>query len=296
MSKPLHVVTRENKWAIKREGEDEILSKFETQKKAIDAAKELAKEEKADLFIHRSDGTFRDRISYSDIDDQTSEEMVNEDSEAIVTKRAGAISPKAIGADDILPIASRVSWPALLAGLVMTLTVYIGTAILGVCLTLSLASIASAEVLTVFAGVWSALSLLLAIFIGGFVVSRMTVGETEYEPLIYGALLWGLLFAVMPIMVSLGMDLGFGEVNLTQSVMTAPEVNPQDLQDAGLTAEQAEKVNEMFSGNNEAKTYLGTTGAAWMTFVCMLLSLFTSMAGAITGAGPQVRLLTGEEV
>ena len=60
-----HVVPyEENDWAIKGEGNSKYTGTFDTQKQAIRRAKEIAQNYKADVIIHRRDGTIRDRISY----------------------------------------------------------------------------------------------------------------------------------------------------------------------------------------------------------------------------------------
>lgn len=59
-----HVVPYENGWAVRREGNKRITSKHRRQDTAIDKAKRLARKYKADVIIHRADGTIRDRINY----------------------------------------------------------------------------------------------------------------------------------------------------------------------------------------------------------------------------------------
>ena len=59
-----HVVPYEDGWAVRREGNKRITSKHRRQDTAINKAKRLAKKYKADVIIHRKDGTIRDRIDY----------------------------------------------------------------------------------------------------------------------------------------------------------------------------------------------------------------------------------------
>lgn len=58
------MVTYEGDWAVRREGNKRITSKHRRQDTAINKAKRLAKKYKADVIIHRQDGTIRDRINY----------------------------------------------------------------------------------------------------------------------------------------------------------------------------------------------------------------------------------------
>jgi hypothetical protein len=59
-----HVVPYEGDWAVRREGNKRITSKHRKQSTAIRKATSLAKKYKADVIIHRADGTIRDRVSY----------------------------------------------------------------------------------------------------------------------------------------------------------------------------------------------------------------------------------------
>lgn len=65
MSKPdIHVVPHKGKWAIKREGEKTPVETHETQKKAIERGREIAKKDRVELLIHGRDGQIRERSSY----------------------------------------------------------------------------------------------------------------------------------------------------------------------------------------------------------------------------------------
>lgn len=61
-----HVVPYEDRWAVRREGNKRITSKHNLQATAIRKAQRLAKKYKADVIIHREDGTIRDRMSYGE--------------------------------------------------------------------------------------------------------------------------------------------------------------------------------------------------------------------------------------
>lgn len=59
-----HVVPYKDDWAVRREGNKRITSKHRKQSTAINKAKTIARKHKADVIIHRADGTIRDRINY----------------------------------------------------------------------------------------------------------------------------------------------------------------------------------------------------------------------------------------
>lgn len=62
--KSQHVVPRDGEWAVKRGGSDRATTVVPTQKEAIKIAREIAKNQNAELFIHRRDGQIRERDSF----------------------------------------------------------------------------------------------------------------------------------------------------------------------------------------------------------------------------------------
>ncbi len=74
MNKIQHVVPHEGKWAVKGEGNTRVTSIHDTQSEAIDAAKEIAINQKSEVFIHRPDGRIRERDSYDDAPNSTKNE------------------------------------------------------------------------------------------------------------------------------------------------------------------------------------------------------------------------------
>ncbi len=59
-----HVVPHPDGWAVKGEGNERYTAIYDYQDQAIERAKDIAYNYKADVIIHRKDGTIRDRISY----------------------------------------------------------------------------------------------------------------------------------------------------------------------------------------------------------------------------------------
>ena len=60
----VHIVSREEGWAVRRSQADRDSSRHETQQKAIEAGRRTAQRESTELFIHGRDGRIRDRDSY----------------------------------------------------------------------------------------------------------------------------------------------------------------------------------------------------------------------------------------
>jgi hypothetical protein len=59
-----HVVPHPEGWAVKPEGGKRPSSVHDTQQEAIDRAREVARNQESELFIHRPDGRIRERDSY----------------------------------------------------------------------------------------------------------------------------------------------------------------------------------------------------------------------------------------
>jgi hypothetical protein len=59
-----HVVPTDKGWGVKGEGNDKLTSKTDTKSEAESIAREIAKNQKSELFIHGKDGKIQSRDSY----------------------------------------------------------------------------------------------------------------------------------------------------------------------------------------------------------------------------------------
>ena len=59
-----HVVPRDGKWAVRKEGAERVTRRYNTQGEAIDAAREIARKQRSEVFVHGRDGRIRERSSY----------------------------------------------------------------------------------------------------------------------------------------------------------------------------------------------------------------------------------------
>ena len=64
MGKNQHVVKNDDKWSVKGAGNLKATRNFDTQKEAIDYAKQIAQNQKSEVVIHGKDGKIRDKDSY----------------------------------------------------------------------------------------------------------------------------------------------------------------------------------------------------------------------------------------
>ena len=59
-----HVVPRDGGWAVRKAGSVKVTKKFKTQKEVIKAARDIAKKQGTELYIHKKNGLIRERDSY----------------------------------------------------------------------------------------------------------------------------------------------------------------------------------------------------------------------------------------
>src|SRR5947209_3820992 len=83
--------------------------------------------------------------------------------------------------EDVVPLRSRVCWPAIFAGAVLALAVFFVLTLLGAAVGLSVYDSASSRALNTGAAVWAVASTIAALFLGGWFVSQATVGENKLE-------------------------------------------------------------------------------------------------------------------
>jgi len=114
-------------------------------------------------------------------------------------------------ATDLLAVKSRVSWGAIAAGAMVSLAVYFLLTLTGVAIGLELVSRRPVDQgLGIGAALFSIITLLLSMFLGGWATSRLAVGETKLEAVLYGVILWGVLFLGLFWMIGAGIRVGFG--------------------------------------------------------------------------------------
>jgi len=63
-NKKIHIVPRDDQWAVRREGAERPSRVVSTQKEAIEIGRQQAQRAKTELVIHGHDGKIRDSDSY----------------------------------------------------------------------------------------------------------------------------------------------------------------------------------------------------------------------------------------
>jgi hypothetical protein len=224
-----------------------------------------------------------------------------------------------IRAEDILPVRSRVSWPAIFAGAAVALAIYLVTMLLGASIGLSVREEASGETMGWFTVVWLVFWSLVALFTGGWIATQVTAGENQVEAIVHGLLTWCVTLALMLLMAGMGVRAGFGAMlgmaNLTADTARATGLDAETFaRRAGVDVDKLDKfLAEEANKDKDAKIpgdknedgkldkqeredlkkeALDTArNAAWYTVVGTMLSMAAAVVGALVGSGPTLRLM-----
>jgi uncharacterized protein YdaT len=62
--KDIHVVPHDGGWATRREGAERVSSRHDTQREALEQAREWGRRDQVEVVTHRPDGRIRDSDSY----------------------------------------------------------------------------------------------------------------------------------------------------------------------------------------------------------------------------------------
>jgi hypothetical protein len=197
---------------------------------------------------------------------------------------------------DLVSVGSRVSWGAILAGAFIALTLCIFLTALGTAVGVTIFDNVRTDQLAVGAGIWSLVTLLVSLFVGGYVASRCTVGERKNEAMMYGVLVWAVLIGVMATAAAVGQNayLNFSnylaQTGTTLSQQRPVQFTPEQYQQAGVNAEAQRKLNEISVEADRIRQTTSPTTAAWWAFAGIGFSLFAAIGGALLGAGPELVL------
>lgn len=190
--------------------------------------------------------------------------------------------------EDVLPVMSRISWGAIFAGAFVALAVYALLSVLGLVLGLSVAGQASGETIAMGAGIWALVSLILALMAGGCVTTRCTAGENRAEAIMYGVILWGVMFAMTIWATGTVLRAGTGMlVGAANAVGAAAgqQVNWEQMAaEVNLSEAQVEQLRQKLPTAGEVRD-MSTEAALW-SLAGVIVSMAAAIGGALLGAGP----------
>lgn len=171
----------------------------------------------------------------------------------------------------------RVRWGPIISGLVIALCTQLilsalGAAIGAMAVVDSNAPRTDASEVATAVGIWSIISLFIALFIGGWVMARGCGPMQRSTAFLNGAILWATTLALSSWLLASGISGAFGAVaaNAGEIANQVPQGNIPT--NPNLTAEQAQTI-----ASNTAK-------AGWSFVLGSLVGLIAALAGAAIGA------------
>jgi len=209
---------------------------------------------------------------------------------------------------DVAGVRSRIAWQAILAGAVTAVAANLVFALFfgAIGLTLNEAGV-RANAIGVSALIATLLSIIASLFIGGWVATQMTAGETEREAALYGIMTWAAVVVFSAMLVGMGIRAGyFALVGGAMAIQSAPEVQSaatweQAARNAGVSPERIEAAKASVDPNRARevandpvalkRAQEAAVGASWAALVGVLLSMAAAIGGAMVGRGPSFRLL-----
>lgn len=221
--------------------------------------------------------------------------------------------------EDLVPVRSRISWGAIVAGSVLALALYFLLTLFGGAIGFTISGSTTSQTLGIAAAVWAVLVTAVCLFIGGFVASQLTVGENKTEAMMYGLLVWAVVFAMLLWLMATGVRVGFNAMvgvatsgsavanataqNTTQedweAVARRAGFSQQQVDDVKQKAKdapaQAKQAIDDPATRQRAEAVAHDAGEAatkvtWYTFLGTLVSMLAAAAGGYVGAGPTFRI------
>lgn len=168
-------------------------------------------------------------------------------------------------------VRTRISWGAILAGAAVAMALYVLLMSLGVAIGLSVGDEMNARSLGMGAGVWGFISLLIALFAGGWVTTQVTVGESRTEAILYGVVLWATTSVLLFWLSANGIQAGMSTAKAMQD-MSRTEASSTAMTDP--TAENQFPQTRIRDASREG---------AWWAFAGILLSMVAAIGGAMVG-------------
>lgn len=219
------------------------------------------------------------------------------------------VADSPVHTEDLVPVRSRIAWPAIIAGSVLALSLYFLLALLGSAIGFSVGDKVSAHSLSVGAAIYAIAVTAVCLFLGGYVASQLTTGENKIEGSLYGIFVWAVVLAMLLWLMASGVKVGF---NAMMGVATAGTITANNTQQADweAAARQAgvpqERIEEwkakakdapaatrqaVENPQNQQAAAEAATRVTWYTFFGAWIAMMAAAAGGYVGSGPTLRLL-----
>ena len=165
----------------------------------------------------------------------------------------------------------RISWGGIIGGVLSAVGLLLLLAALGVAVGITAVDpqATQARTLGTGAGIWTGISMLLALFVGGMVATRLGATFDRTTSFFAGFLVWVVSLLLVAYLAASGMSSlassTFGMMGADAVVDQVQQADPQAVQ------QKAQEIKPQ------------ATRAAWITFGGLLLSLGAALGGAMAG-------------
>ena len=207
-----------------------------------------------------------------------------------------------VQAEDVTPVRTRISWGAIIAGAAVAFSLHFLLSLLGAAVGLSVRDTIDPQNLKMSAAAYAIGVTALCLFVGGYVASLLTAGENRSESLLYGVLVWAVVFVGLIVLAASGMRTGIGAMSgLATAGQTATGGDweaaarragvPQErIDDLKRQATEARRAAE--DPANQAAATEAVTRASWYAFFGTWIAMLAAALGGYVGSGPQFRVFT----
>ena len=212
--------------------------------------------------------------------------------------------------EDLLPVRSRISWSAIIAGAVLALSLYFLLTLLGGAVGLSISDKVNSQNLGNGAVVYAIIVTAICLFVGGYVASQLTTGESKIEGSLYGIFVWATVSVMLLALMASGLRIGLSAMGGVASAGRATVENtkqsdweasarqagvPQDrieewkqkAKDAPASARQAVE-----DPQNQQAAADAATRVTWYAFFGAWISMMAAAAGGYLGSGATVHVFS----
>ena len=197
----------------------------------------------------------------------------------------------AVGVEDVLPVRSRISWGAVLAGAVIGLATIMVLGLLGSAIGLTVNDDVDTDTLSAGAALWGVISTIVAMFLAGWITCLCAVGETKREAVVHGIVTWGVVLAMGLWLVAMGIGAGFDAMTGLAPVAAAGDGSDWTAaaRRAGVSQESIEQMRQTIQSapadagqaaqnpENRRRVEQTATSLSWWTLAGTVLSLASAI-------------------
>jgi hypothetical protein len=207
------------------------------------------------------------------------------------------------------PVLNRVSWGALFAGFFFGFGVWMLLLALGAGIGFAAfdpRDLGQWQGLGIGFGIWGVVSGIVAMFLAGWLASRLSAADSRPAGTLHGAALWGFMIvaglwvATMAVTRTAGaaaQAVGGAAQTAGEAAAQNPDLQAEARQQAGQAQQQVEQLKQQAAANQEEATQAaktaGTAGS-WAFFLYGVLTLAAAMLGGRAGV-PKDRMIVARE-